>query len=512
MNYFDRAPIRRSLMTIGLLSNGIAVVMLSAMLGASEWFSYRDRAVTALAAYADVVGGNLAPALMFEDTKAGQEVLNRLAVEPSVVNATLHDRNGRLMAQFHVAAGAWPPAQLPTVGGHLFFADQLVLAREVRQGSEQLGTLYLQSDLGGVRREFARKLALILIAMGASLAFGLFLFNRLQRSISQPLQALVQAMQRVTHDGDYSARVPAAGSTELRAIGSGFNTMLAAIRERETELVEHRAHLESAVRARTDELRQLNDSLERRVHEEAAKNREKDHLLIRQSRLATLGEMIGNIAHQWRQPINALGLLLTNLRDAQRYNELDRAYLDAAVDKGRHLIESMSSTIDDFRGLFKPDRERTRFDVAAAVRGALTVVEASFKNAHIGIALDMADNPVCVGFPNEYTHVVLNLLGNARDAIQARGAGGGQVALRVFTENGRAVVSIRDNGGGIPTAIIDRIFDPYFTTRENGTGIGLYMSLMIIEKNMNGAMEAHNVADGAEFRIVTPLADKEDCK
>lgn len=510
MSYFDRVPIRRSLMTIGLLSNGIAVVMLSTVLGAGEWLSYRDQAVTALAAYADVVGGNVAPALMFEDTKAGQEVLDRLAVAPSVVNATLHDRNGRMMAQYHVAAGTWPLAQLPTAGGHLFFADQLVLAREVRQDGEQLGTLYLQSDLGEVRREFARKLALILIAMGASLGFGLFLFNRLQRSISLPLQALVKAMQRVTHDGDYSARVPAAGGTELRTIGAGFNTMLAAIREREAELVEHRTHLESTVRARTDELRQLNDSLELRVREEAAKNREKDHLLIRQSRLATLGEMIGNIAHQWRQPLNALGLLLTNLRDAQRYNELDRDYLDATVSKGRHLIDNMSSTIDDFRALFKPDREKTCFAVTEAVRGALAVVDASFKNANIEITLETTSDPVCSGFPNEYSHVVLNILGNARDAIRVRHAGAGWVTLHVAVEAGNAVVSIRDNGGGIPDTLMERIFDPYFTTRENGTGIGLYMSMMIVEKNMGGALLARNVADGAEFQIVTPLAENEE--
>lgn len=128
-------------------------------------------------------------------------------------------------------------------------------------------------------------------------------------------------------------------------------------------------------------MRRLNETLEQRVRGEVAKNREKDHMLIRQSRLAGMGEMIGNIAHQWRQPLNALYLLLTNIQDAQDYDELDPAYLGESVAKGQRLIDKMSGTIDDFRNFFKPDREKMPFSLDKAVRDALSVVEASFKMA-----------------------------------------------------------------------------------------------------------------------------------
>ncbi|HUW50525.1 MAG TPA: PAS domain S-box protein [Sulfuricella sp.] len=254
-----------------------------------------------------------------------------------------------------------------------------------------------------------------------------------------------------------------------------------------------------------EQMKRLNETLEQRVHEEVACNREKDHMLIRQSRLAAMGEMIGNIAHQWRQPLNALGLLLANIKDAYAYNELDEVYLNESVARGRLYIDKMSTTIDDFRNFFKPNREKMPFSLAGTIRDALSVVEASFNSSNIVVTLNAEQDATTLGFPNEYAQVVLNILGNARDAIRDRGVQNGRIQIAVSRNETTAYVAIRDNGGGIPDEILEKIFDPYFTTRESGTGIGLYMSKMIIENNMNGRIEARNVVEGAEFRIITPL-------
>lgn len=251
-------------------------------------------------------------------------------------------------------------------------------------------------------------------------------------------------------------------------------------------------------------LQQLNETLEQRVREEVAKNREKDHLLMHQARLAAMGEMIGNIAHQWRQPLNGLALLLVNLRDAKTYNELSQAYLDDMVNKAEQLIHTMSNTIDDFRNFFSPHREKLPFTLEQAVRDALTLVEATLRAHSIEIVLNVADHAEVLGFRNEYAQVVTNMLGNAKDAILARNVKNGRVEISIECRDGRACVIIRDNGGGVPREIMGKIFDPYFTTREKGTGVGLYMSKMIIENNMDGSIEVRNSGDGAEFVIITP--------
>ncbi len=258
-----------------------------------------------------------------------------------------------------------------------------------------------------------------------------------------------------------------------------------------------------------EQLRQLNETLEQRVHDEVTKNREKDHLMIQQSRLAAMGEMIGNIAHQWRQPLNTLGLLLANIKDAHDYQELTGEYLDKAVLDGEILIQKMSTTIDDFRNFFRPNRTPLPFSLSKAVADAVELVSASYRNSDIGISVEIREDAQVKGFPNEYSQVLLNLMNNARDAILAlenrEGKKGGKVEVVVGNDGRDGYVLVRDNGGGVPEAVFGKIFDPYFTTRDKGTGIGLYMSKMIVESNMSGRIEARNTATGAEFGVFAPL-------
>ncbi len=258
------------------------------------------------------------------------------------------------------------------------------------------------------------------------------------------------------------------------------------------------------------ELRKLSAELEARVVEEAAKNREKDLLLIQQSRLAAMGEMIGNIAHQWRQPLNALGILLGNIKDAWQFNELNEKYMQETVTTGRQLILKMSTTIDDFRNFFKPNREKIHFSLRKAIEEALSIVGTSLIHHNIEVNLEGEADIWSLGFPNEFSQVLLNIIGNAKDVLQDREIPDGRVSIRLTEQNGSAHVAVTDNGGGIPEDIVGKIFDPYFTTRENGTGIGLYMSKMIVENNMNGLLRVHNVPGGAEFEIIVPMVENID--
>ena len=322
-----------------------------------------------------------------------------------------------------------------------------------------------------------------------SLTFALIfmvLIRLLTNRMTQPLSQLSASMGRA-EAGESRVRVALGGPKDIVDMAHAFNSMMTVLEEREAEL------------------RQLNETLEQRVVKEVAKNREKDHLMIQQSRLAAMGEMIGNIAHQWRQPINAVTLILANIKDAYDYNDLSKEFLEAEVSSGQQIIQRMSATIDDFRRFFKPNKEKQKFRVCAEVEEAIKMVGQNFQSHNIELTLVKGGEPSEVmGFPNEFAQAVLNALTNARDAIVANNvAGKVHVVIEKGTET--AGVSIRDNGGGISEDILDKVFDPYFTTKESGSGIGLYMSKMIMD-NMGGSIVVRNVEGGVEMRLTLPLA------
>jgi len=216
-----------------------------------------------------------------------------------------------------------------------------------------------------------------------------------------------------------------------------------------------------------------------------------------------MGEMINNSAHQWRQPLSVLGLNLQDLPYAYDSPEFSREYLTTSIDKSMQLIEHMSQTIDDFRNFFRSDKKATTFCVNEVIRRTLSLIDKSFQDQQIKIAFQAGDDRVVNGYPNEYSQSLLNIIINARDALVEQHAEDARILVQSFAEGDKTVVTITDNAGGISDDIIDRLFDPYFTTKgpDKGTGIGLFMSMTIIEKNMGGRLTVRNTGNGAEFRI-----------
>ncbi|WP_198138256.1 PocR ligand-binding domain-containing protein [Pelobacter propionicus] len=272
--------------------------------------------------------------------------------------------------------------------------------------------------------------------------------------------------------------------------------------------VTQRKRAEEELQRQQSLLKELNDTLERRIEEEVKKNREKDILLIQQNRQAALGEMLDHIAHQWKQPINSISLIAQDMADSSSYGELTDGDVQTTIDKIMSLLEHMSQTVDVFRGFYRPDKETKLFSIRDAIDQALVFITPVFRYESIAIELDVDGDMTAFGYPKEYAQALLNILANARDVFRKRKTREPRVLLRGVGEGGRSVVTITDNAGGIPEAIIDRIFDVYFTTNEasGGTGIGLYMSRNIVEKNMGGNLSAENVEGGARFRIELPSA------
>ncbi|MDA8413522.1 MAG: PAS domain S-box protein [Desulfobacteraceae bacterium] len=266
--------------------------------------------------------------------------------------------------------------------------------------------------------------------------------------------------------------------------------------------ITERKQVEEALAHNSQQLKELNQALEIRVEKKILELRQRDQVLLQQNRLATMGDMIHNISHQWRQPLNALGLTIQLLPLEFEKGNFDKEFLDKSVQEAMLLIDYMSNTIDDFRYFFKPDKEKEEFNVSQSVARAIQIIKASYDFYNIKIVTNYLDEPVIQGYPNEYAQVVLNILGNAKDALLEGNVANPQVIVTTSVEEGRSVVYVSDNAGGIPDEIIYKVFDPLFSTKgPQGTGIGLFMSKNIIERNMNGRLTVRNSAQGAEFRI-----------
>ncbi len=256
-------------------------------------------------------------------------------------------------------------------------------------------------------------------------------------------------------------------------------------------------------------LKAMNGTLTERVDEETRKTLENERMLIQQGRNAAMGEMIGNIAHQWRQPLSTLGLVVQNIYSDFQESSLSEGVLKNYVEAAKQAISRMSCTIDDFRDFFRPNRVKEHFSLHQAICDAIQLLDAMLKNHEIVIHLTGSDHLKTLGHPNEFSQVILNFMTNAKDALVERKISQGHIDIDLSERDGWGVVSIRDNAGGIDSATLHKIYDPYFTTKTNGTGIGLYINKTIIEKHMDGHIVCHNQQDGAEFTITIPLQHEE---
>ncbi|WP_353663082.1 ATP-binding protein [Hydrogenimonas sp. SS33] len=277
-----------------------------------------------------------------------------------------------------------------------------------------------------------------------------------------------------------------------------------ALEKKERELEQLNKTLEERVRLQTRKLYELNRHLEERVAEEVRKNEEKQKMLFLQSRMASLGQMMANIAHQWRQPLTELSLALFNLKKAAK--KRDDGKIEAAYEDARALIASMSMTIEDFINFFKPGKPKAPFSLDRCLEEAIRIVEKTMAKDAVAIEKEVESGLYVTGVSNELAQVIINLLQNSRDAFRQQGVADRRIRIGIHAEGEEAVIVIRDNAGGIGEEILERIFEPYFTTKHaaQGTGLGLFMSKMIVEKSFGGTIEALNEGDGAKFTIRLP--------
>ena len=251
------------------------------------------------------------------------------------------------------------------------------------------------------------------------------------------------------------------------------------------------------------------ENYKKELKEQIRKIKEKQQILIQNSKMASMGEMIANIAHQWRQPLNSLSALHTVLlMDYQDNNRLTQEEILEFKAESSQYIHKMSSTIDDFRNFFSPTKDKEQFIVSDAIKESIKFVKDSYLDSGVEL-IDRTqdrDTQLC-SYKNELMQVIMILLNNSRDAVVCNKIVNPKVIVDFLEEGEEIKICIKDNGGGIDDDIMDRIFEPYFTTKfkSDGTGVGLYMSKMIIEDSIGGKLILANFEDGVLADIILNL-------
>lgn len=278
--------------------------------------------------------------------------------------------------------------------------------------------------------------------------------------------------------------------------------------EKELALNEELEASNKALKETKDVLFELNRTLEGQIEQKSAALVEKERLLIQQSKMAMMGEMIGAIAHQWRQPLNAVAIMSQDVKIAYEYGEIDEEYVTKFEKNIMDQVGAMSRTIDDFRNFFAPNKKAESFCVKEAINETLNIINSQLKahGVEVFYSSKNGEEIFCFCYRNELKQVLLNVLANAKDALIDAKAQKAFIKIATSTEKEGVKIELEDSAGGIKEELLEKIFESYFTTKQNGkgTGIGLYMSRQIMEQSIGGAIWAANGEHGAKFTIFIP--------
>ena len=381
-----------------------------------------------------------------------------------------------------------------------------------------------------------------------SIVISVFIANRFTRKVSQRINSVTDQLKYM-EIGDFNKEIPKEllnSNDDLGYFIKSVQTMQTIIKElmREIEdkgteksesslisnalektqdatfkaalaielISNERVEKEENLRDTLQKLEELNSKLQKTIEEEVQKNRQKDAEILYQSRYAKMGEMIGNIAHQWRQPLNSLATILSEMKDASDHNDLTPDQFESAIQKSNKIIQSMSQTINDFRDFLNQSKQKTLFSINRAVTFAVNLMEESFRSNNIFVNIELIADAMAYGYENEFSQVISNILNNAKDALEEIQNQKRIIRIRISRIDQYAQIEIINNGRRIPPEIVKHLFTAYYTTKtaERGTGIGLYMSKIIIEDHMIGTIELENIEEGVCCCIRIPFGETKE--
>lgn len=251
--------------------------------------------------------------------------------------------------------------------------------------------------------------------------------------------------------------------------------------------------LKKTIDEKTKSLKILNDKLKKQVQQEVSKSKIKDNLLFQQSKMAMMGEMLGNIAHQWKQPLSTISFAATGIQLNKELGLLDDELLNKSLNSIVESSSFLSNTVDDFRNFLKPNHKKEKFTIKSIIEKTLLLIVGTLETNNVKVYQNISDFEI-YGIKGELTQVLLNIINNAKDIVIENNQNNERfIFIDTISTDDKFIITIKDDGGGIPQDIIDKVFEQYFTTKTiEGTGIGLHMSSEIIKTHFNGKLQVEN--------------------
>jgi len=373
-------------------------------------------------------------------------------------------------------------------------------------------------------KQYFHQLFIIPIVFCLALLIAFLLTKKMARTYITPLTKLVQQSTRISCMDLKPGEPIESNITELQQLADTHEQMRAALEKTTTDLRISNEKLEDfsqtltekvqertlELQGKSHELEELNRTLEIKVKQEVEASSKKDQIMLHGARQAQMGEMISMIAHQWRQPLSSISTVTGNMLVFLELDNFDKEQFKELLNSINEHAQFLSRTINDFRNFFKPNKDKQAVRLDSVLEQTLNIMGKSLSYKNIKLKTDYHFETPLTTYPNELTQVFLNIIKNAQDILLEN-----QIEYPVITITGRdegqyQIVEISDNAGGIPLEIIDKIFEPYFSTKgeKTGTGLGLYMSKLIIEKHCKGELKADNIENGALFTIRLPLENE----